>query len=142
MKKTSAGVIISDGTHILIGHATGRSIKNGYDIFKGCIMFGLERPRKAALRELKEESGIKLQAKFLQDLGRFDYRPNKNLHLFLYNSWDVKKEFPLENLKCTSYIPFKGIPEMDRYMYCPINQMGKYLYKSLYPVIKGIIGEK
>jgi 8-oxo-dGTP pyrophosphatase MutT (NUDIX family) len=142
MKKTSAGVVLSDGSYVLIGHASGKPERNGYDIFKGWVMFGVENPVKAALRELEEESGIVLLPDEIEELGKFKYQPKKDLKLYLYRSENLKREFKIEDLRCTSFIPFKGIPEINGYKFCPINKLSYFLYNSLHPIVNKIIKEK
>lgn len=137
MKKTSTGVIITDGRYTLLGHATGKPLRKGYDIFKGGKESG-EKWVDAALRELKEEAGVILEPQDLIDMGKYDYRPNKNLRIFVYRSNNVKKEFPMEDLSCSSYLE-DGTLEMDMYKYIPIHRLHLYLYPSLYPIVFKII---
>lgn len=136
MHKISAGVLIIDGRYILAGHATGSAQRNGYDIFKGWITPLIETPIHAAIRELKEEAGIKLKKEQLVEIGQLRYQRYKDLHLFIYQSRNVKKEFPLDTLHCKSYIPFRGMPEMDGYMYVPISKINYYMYRSLVPILR------
>ena len=146
MKKISAGVIIADKYNILIGHATGKAEKHGYDIFKGGLNKH-ETPIEGVLRELKEEAGIKLKESDLIPLGVFTYTSKKSLCLFMYRSEDIKEEFPLSTLKCKSFMPniyYKHInkliiTEMDKFMHCPFTKLDHYLYRSLFPVVNTIL---
>ena len=76
----SCGVIVTDGTRLLLGHTT-RSPR--WDIPKGVAEPG-EAPRAAALRELAEETGLIAAPESLRDLGLRRYRPGKDLALFLW----------------------------------------------------------
>jgi len=42
-----------------------------------------EEALEAAMRELREEAGVVFDAARFQDLGEFDYRRDKGLHLFM-----------------------------------------------------------
>jgi len=157
MFKVSCGVIIADDDSILLGHATGKSKKYGYDIFKGWAWFNIENHKSAALRELKEESGIVLKRKDLQDLGIFKYQKNKDLHLYIYRSKSIKKEFPINTLHCKSTFPvsitpsynvlsWRGmsnlvqtLPEMDGFKICKINNMEQFMYRGLFKIISKIL---
>lgn len=134
MKTVSAGVIITDSRYTLVGHATGKPERWGYDIFKGGRESINEKYISAALRELYEETGITLTKNDLTPLGKFDYRPDKSLRLFLYRSLNVKKEFDLTKLKCTSFLE-DGTPEMDKYKFVPVDKLHLFLYKSLSPIV-------
>jgi len=141
MKKVSAGVIITDFKDILIGHTTGMGKYHSYDIFKGWVWFNIENHKSAALRELKEESGIILKPTDLLDLGTFKYRSNKDLHLFLYKSTNVKKEFDIKKLSCSSIVPIINYPEIDRYKICSIFTVQNYMHRKLYEIVSKILKE-
>ena len=73
-----AVLLLNEHAQLLLCHVTGR---RWWDVPKGLQEPG-ETPRETALRELVEETGLVLQAHELLDLGRFDYRPDKDLHFF------------------------------------------------------------
>jgi 8-oxo-dGTP pyrophosphatase MutT (NUDIX family) len=78
-KRLSCGVVIvNDHAELLLCHVTGQI---HWDLPKGGIDDG-ETPLLAALRETREETSLVLDAQALIDLGRLDYRPKKDLHLF------------------------------------------------------------
>jgi 8-oxo-dGTP pyrophosphatase MutT (NUDIX family) len=110
-KKTTCGVLITDGNLLLICHPTGQSY---WDIPKGRQDPG-ETHVQTALRELREETGIRLTADLLEDLGVHDYKPHKDLALFRYHTTALPK---LEDCWCFSeFEDDEGrlIPEMDGY---------------------------
>ena len=131
-KVTSCGFLIKDTNtgKFLACHPTGNK-NNLYDIPKG-KMEANEDYLSCAIRELKEETGIALTGnEDIQDLGHFNYRPEKDLHLF-------KLELPiqLETLICTSmFTDSNGVskPEMDGFEL--VDSADKYFY-SLQPIIK------
>ena len=111
---TSCGVIVRRAAgELLLCHATGR---NYWDIPKG-VRDDDETSIAAALRELREETGIELDEVRLHDLGVHKYLPRKELHLFLLNPPDPALD--LELCRCsTHYTPRYGkreIPEVDAY---------------------------
>jgi 8-oxo-dGTP pyrophosphatase MutT (NUDIX family) len=78
MKTISHGTLLIDGdAELLLCHATGG---RHWDIPKGMAEPG-ETSAQAALREAREECGLEVDAGTLRDLGRFSYRPDKDLWL-------------------------------------------------------------
>jgi 8-oxo-dGTP pyrophosphatase MutT (NUDIX family) len=71
-------VVVNADGELLLCHVTGRG---HWDLPKGRLDPG-ETPLQAALRETREETGLVLEAHHVLDLGRLDYRPRKDLHLF------------------------------------------------------------
>ena len=111
---TSCGTLVfNDRGELLLCHVTGTT---HWDIPKG-MLDGGETPLAAAQRELFEEAGIAFDAARYIDLGVFDYRRDKRLHLFRV---DAGAELgALEGLQCTSFFPHrytgKPTPEADGY---------------------------
>jgi 8-oxo-dGTP pyrophosphatase MutT (NUDIX family) len=103
-------VIVTDGTRLLLGHAT-RSPR--WDIPKGIAEPG-ESLAAAAVRELHEETGLSVPETMLRPLGVFPYRRDKDLALFC---WTPPQMPEPRTLVCTSYFPFNGkmLPEFDRF---------------------------
>lgn len=79
-KAISAGVIITDGEQLLLGHITNH--KN-WDIPKGHVD-AQEHTLAAAQRELHEETGLTVGASELYLLGLYDYKPKKDLQLYVW----------------------------------------------------------
>ena len=109
-KRLSCGVLILNREReLLLCHVTGQ---HHWDLPKGGIHAG-ETPLEAALRETTEESGLRLDAAALLDLGRFDYRPRKDLHLFA----TLMPRFDTATLHCDSQFSDlasgRRLPEMD-----------------------------
>ena len=111
-KRLSCGVVIVNDAHeLLLCHVTGQ---NHWDLPKGGIDTG-ESPLQAALRETREETGLRLAADELIDLGRFAYTSKKDLHLFA----TCTERFDVATLRCESHFAErysgKPLPEMDRF---------------------------
>lgn len=97
---TSCGTLIVDPAgRLLLCHVTGTK---HWDIPKGLQDAG-ETPLQAARRELFEEAGLDLPAALFADLGVFDYRRDKRLHLFRVDAADGL--CTLDELACTSFFP-------------------------------------
>lgn len=80
-KKTlSAGVIVTDGERILLGHVTG---SRHWDIPKGKVDPG-ESVLDGAVRELREETSLVVDPSILVGLGTFAYKKTKDLGLWLH----------------------------------------------------------
>ncbi len=109
-KRLSCGVVIVNDEHeLLLCHVTGQ---NHWDLPKGGIDVG-ESPLQAAVRETREETGLRLASDELVDLGRFAYTHKKDLHLFA----TCTERFDIATLRCESYFAErysgKKLPEMD-----------------------------
>ena len=78
MRAISHGTLLIDAeAGLLLCHATGG---RHWDIPKGMAMAG-ESSVQTACREAREECGLELDPLALHDLGRFAYRPDKDLWL-------------------------------------------------------------
>jgi 8-oxo-dGTP pyrophosphatase MutT (NUDIX family) len=108
---TSCGVIVSDGSRVLLGHAT-RSPR--WDIPKGIAEPG-ESFVTAAVRELAEETGLVVAEDALRPLGVHAYLRDKDLALF---SWTLAQVPLPETLVCRSTFTLPDgsvLPEFDRF---------------------------
>jgi 8-oxo-dGTP pyrophosphatase MutT (NUDIX family) len=110
-RQTSCGVIVCAGDRILLGHAT-RSPR--WDIPKGGLEAG-ESHLEAAVRELREETGLVAAPSDLVDLGLHEYLRNKDLALF---AWEPAAPPDPKTLACSAtFSDGRGhvLPEFDRF---------------------------
>ena len=130
-RQPSCGVIVTDGERILLGHAT-RSPR--WDIPKGTAEPD-ENFADAAVRELREETGLMARPDELVELGVHPYLRAKDLALFV---WSPR---PLPNpreLSCNSHFSLPNgtlLPEFDRFELFPweeaLTRVGKNLARLL-----------
>jgi 8-oxo-dGTP pyrophosphatase MutT (NUDIX family) len=118
----SCGTLIVDPAgQLLLCHVTHTA---KWDIPKGMQDPG-EATLEAAMRELREEAGIAFAPGRFTDLGLFDYRPDKRLHLYLVRAGDDLKR--LDHLVCTSFFAHHAsgaaTPEVDGYRWAGRGQL-------------------
>ena len=133
-KTLSAGVIVYDGKKFVIGHATGGK---HWDIPKGKIEPN-EVAIAAAVRELKEETGIEADWRKLIHLGIFEYKRDKDLSLYLL---EVEKLPDIKDMKCTSTFTNrhgKEIPEFDKFAHVTWKTVGKKTVDAMTKVLKNV----
>jgi 8-oxo-dGTP pyrophosphatase MutT (NUDIX family) len=121
-RRLSCGILIlTTRQELLLCHVTGQ---DHWDLPKGGAQEH-ETPLQAALRETREETGLDLAAAALRDLGRLDYRPKKDLHLFA----TLMPRFDLVGLRCDSHFSQYGtgqrLPEMDGYDWVHFARVGE-----------------
>ncbi|MCY0387525.1 NUDIX hydrolase [Robbsia sp. Bb-Pol-6] len=129
-KHLSSGVVLFNARgEILLCHATQT---RHWDIPKGMGDPG-ETRRETALREMREETGIVLAASRLCDLGEFDYRPDKALHLFGVRT--AAGEIDPARCVCVSLFPSlrdgRAIPEMDAFRWVAPPDVARFASRSL-----------
>ncbi|WP_175782195.1 NUDIX hydrolase [Burkholderia anthina] len=129
-RTVSCGIVILDAAgRVFLAHATDTT---HWDIPKGQGEPG-ETPVDAALRELREETGLEFAPARLRDLGRFAYRHDKDLHLFAVQVAD--DEIDPAHCTCTSLFPSRRdgslIPEMDAYRWTAPGDVDAYASRSL-----------
>jgi len=133
LKNITCGVLYWHKDKFLICHAT---MTPWWSIPKGLRNNG-ESLIEAAVRELREETGIALRINDLSFVGVFPYRDNKNLALFEYRA---NKPLDMKLLSCTSFFKHEPtgryLPEVDDYKMVTINEAKQKLNKSLYRVIR------
>jgi len=131
MKKISAGLLLTDGTKLLVCHVTGR---NFYDIPKGLVDDG-EEPAAACIREVREETNLLIKREIITDLGVYEYTRDKDLHLFLLHRRDLPDT---GSMGCSSFFINKAghrLPEVDGYRYIAFGEKEIYLTRSMAGVI-------
>lgn len=134
MEKITSAVFYTDGKYVLVCENTG-SIDGKYDLPKGLIEKG-ETPQEAAVRELFEETGIKINKEDLNYIGTFKYNLSKDIAL---NLCIVNKLPKILDLKCTSLFTSKDgkqYPEIISYKYVYIGNISSYLRKNMMKAIK------
>ncbi|MDQ2989727.1 MAG: NUDIX hydrolase [Pseudomonadota bacterium] len=118
---TCGTLIVNPAGQLLLCHVTHTA---KWDIPKGMQDPG-ESTLEAAMRELWEEAGIAFPAERFADLGLFDYRPDKRLHLYLVRSGAELDT--LDHLACTSFFPHQSsgvaTPEVDGYRWAARSQL-------------------
>jgi putative (di)nucleoside polyphosphate hydrolase len=140
--KLSCGLLVlNERGELLVGHSTGSAL---WDLPKGLIDEG-EDPKSCALREAREEFGLKFAPNRLTDLGRHAYCPGKDLYLFWVQS--TTHETQLDDLRCTSffehYVSKKTTPEIDGYAWADELQLRRRLGKSMRRLLldKGMLAQ-
>jgi len=111
VRRTSCGVLVGDGERVLLGHAT-RSPR--WDIPKGEAEPG-ESFTQAAVRELREETGLAVAPADLVELGVHAYLRDKDLALF---AWRPPSLPDPKELVCASRFALADgtlLPEFDRF---------------------------
>lgn len=123
-------LIVNPAGQLLLCHVTGTA---KWDIPKGMQDEG-ETPLEAAMRELREEAGVVVfSADHFVDLGEFDYRPDKRLHLYSVRSEGALAD--LAALACSSYFahPVTGVatPEADGYRWAARHELGRLCWPRM-----------
>lgn len=135
-KSLSCGVIVTDKDFLRVLAIRPFGKPKNIDLPKGGKDPG-ESPEIAALRELKEETGLVLQPNQLTDLGVYPYTSTKNLHLF----YTIVDEFPpIESLRCNSFFvgpDGRKVPEAVGFIYATFSD--ERWYYSLRPILEDIL---
>jgi 8-oxo-dGTP pyrophosphatase MutT (NUDIX family) len=138
-RQTSCGVIVTDRKRILLGHAT-RSPR--WDIPKGTAEPD-ESFVDAAVRELREETGLVASPDALVALGVQPYLRDKDLALF---AWELRQLPDPKSLTCTSHFSLPDgtlLPEFDRFGLFAwdeaLTRVGKNLARLLAALPMGVL---
>jgi 8-oxo-dGTP pyrophosphatase MutT (NUDIX family) len=130
-KSLSCGVVlVNESRQILMIHATNQ---HHWDIPKGTKNQD-EREVDAALRELREETGVILDERDLTDLSWHIYNNYKDLWVFIGVMPNVKTS----DLHCTSHYTYNNceIPEADEFAMIHLEDIDKYCCNSLSRVME------
>jgi 8-oxo-dGTP pyrophosphatase MutT (NUDIX family) len=133
-RQTSCGVIVTDGKLILLGHAT-RSPR--WDIPKGTAEPN-ENFADAAVRELREETGLVASPNEFAVLGVHPYLRGKDLALF---AWEPRQLPDPKSLTCNSHFPLPNgtlLPEFDRFGLFPWDEALLRIGKNLARILSSI----
>ena len=124
-----AVLLLDEPGQLLLCHVTGT---RWWDVPKGLQDPG-ESPRQTAVRELAEETGVVLAPERLLDLGRIDYRPGKDLHLFAARR--AAGDVDLARCRCSSHFPDPRTgrlrPEVDAYAWVPFAEVAARCARTL-----------
>jgi putative (di)nucleoside polyphosphate hydrolase len=147
VKALSCGILVlNPKCELLLCHATGTFV---WDIPKGGGSAG-ETPLQTAIRETAEECGLHFEPAKLIELGRFGYRPTKDLHLYaaLVDGIDAR------DCHCSSHFTDvwgRQRPEMDAFEWTPFERvhrrcarrMGALLTQALsLPRVLGLLAQR
>ena len=136
-RQTSCGVIVTDGERVLLGHAT-RSPR--WDIPKGTVEPG-ENFAEAAVRELREETGLTAPPEVLVPLGLHRYLRGKDLALF---AWRTPQLPDPKSLTCSSHFALPNgtlLPEFDRFGLFAWDEALTRVGKNLAQLLSGLAAE-
>lgn len=129
-------LVVNPRRELLLCHVTD-TLK--WDIPKGLRDPG-ETELEAAVRELREEAGLSFDPALFQDLGPFEYRRDKRLHLFLVRSGPELD--CLDHLCCTSFFPHHitavATPEMDGFRWASRAEIAALCWPRMAEVLLGI----
>jgi putative (di)nucleoside polyphosphate hydrolase len=127
MRTISHGIfVLNPAAELLLCHATGN---RHWDIPKGAAIEG-ESSAQAAVRETREECGLCLDPGVLTDLGRFAYRPEKELALHAV----LTERFDARQCVCSSlFRDHQGRlrPEMDGFRWTAFVDVPRRCAKSM-----------
>jgi 8-oxo-dGTP pyrophosphatase MutT (NUDIX family) len=127
MKTTSCGILVCNPAgELLMCHATGTAY---WDIPKGTGEAG-ESMQQTALRETAEECGLAFDANDLLELGRFHYRPAKDLQLYAA----LVERVDAQRCHCSTQFRDRfgrERPEMDDFAWVPFGAVATRCAKSM-----------
>lgn len=126
----TCAVVIRKAGKLLLVHSTNAPWTQ-WNFPKG-IAEKDERHCDAAVRELKEETGLTIAADDLQDFGIFRYLAGKDMHVFVY---DAKEDINPRTMVCESLFFCdhlkKMFPEVNQWSMVPFAKFPVYLAPAL-----------
>jgi 8-oxo-dGTP pyrophosphatase MutT (NUDIX family) len=121
-------LVVNPVGQLLLCHVTHTA---KWDIPKGMRDPG-ETSLQAAARELYEEAGLRFEPDRFEEVGLFDYRRDKRLHLFRVRAGD---EVDLDKLVCTSFFPHavtgKPTPETDGFRWAGRDEIAHLCWPNM-----------
>ncbi len=121
-------LVLNTAGQLLLCHVTNTP---KWDIPKGMRDDG-ESCLEAAMRELYEEAGLRFGPERFEELGQFDYRRDKRLHLFVVRAGD---EVDPARLVCTSFFPHPATgeptPETDGFRWAGRADIGRLCWPNM-----------
>lgn len=129
-ERCACGIILEDPRGWLLCHPTNGG--NRWDLPKGNAEIG-EDHLVAALRELKEETGVVLNDEWLTeivDVGRFSYQDHRDLHLYYFKV----DEIYTKSMFCESMVENPrgpNFPEMDAFAVFPKSKILEKVGKGM-----------
>lgn len=130
-------VILNELDEVFLAHATGGS---HWDIPKGMADPG-EHPLATALRECREETGLRFKPEMLLELGRIAYRPGKDLHLYAIKV--PKAAIRVEHCVCRSTFTHAlrkvQLPEVDQFAWVPLDHLEKRCARNMRRTLESVI---
>lgn len=132
MVKTCGVFIINKDYRLLVGHITNGGV-NSWTIPKG-IPDPCEMYKKAAIREVSEETGIDLTGAMLHILPHERYKSkNKTLVPFVFfEEENLDIDLNSFDIKCTSMVPHEDgdFPEIDDFKWITLDEAAHCLHES------------
>lgn len=141
--------INSDTGHIFGVHSTeewqrkSHIDKGPWGLPKGMIDEG-ENAKEAAIREMKEELDIDIDADKLEYLGKHKYLPVKDLEMFAYEVTEETLEKMVKECKCISYFTNHNDveqPEIDDFKICTLEEFGKRYQMSIKSALSDVFSD-
>ena len=134
-----AGVALMNGENIFLIHPTGFHHKRSWGIPKGRIEKD-ETPDEAALREFREETGIKIKSQLsflcMSGYGATNRYPGKDIHVYITNGDGSERFISCNNI---DYGPNKGLPENDDGQWFHLSEAKEIVMKSQQSMIDLLI---
>lgn len=129
-------LVVNPRRELLLCHVTNT---RKWDIPKGMREAG-ESELQAAMRELREETGLVSDATLFRDLGPFAYRRDKGLHLFMLEPGRGLDS--LAHLRCSTRFPHHVtgvlLPEMDGYRWATRGEVAGLCWPRMGEVLLSI----
>lgn len=129
-------VVINVAGEVLLCHVTGQDL---WDLPKG-MQEADEPALRTARRELHEETGLEFAEDLFVEVGCFDFRPDKRLHLFMVHA--PASLMDIGHLTCVSHFvhPETGVPtpEMDGFRWASRDDVRRLCGPNMQRVLLGI----